>query len=240
MNILVIGGASGLGEAITILLAKSKENRVYFTYNKSTEKAANIELEFKNTFSIKCDFSNGDELKLLLDKIETMELEVLINNAYCSRINQNYFHKIYSKESMNDFVQNIIPTVSITQEVIKIFRKKKAGKIITILTSALVNAPPLGYSVYVANKAYLEQLTKVWAIENSKFNITSNSISPSFMQTAINDQVHERIVEEIINSHPQKKLLSTNEVAETVSFLISASSHINGVNVLINAGVNIK
>lgn len=60
------------------------------------------------------------------------------------------------------------------------------------------------------------------------------------MQTAINDQVHERIVEEIINSHPQKKLLSTNEVAETVSFLISASSHINGVNVLINAGVNIK
>lgn len=240
MTILITGGASGLGEAITRLLAESVENKVYFTYNKSDKKALEIELQYKNTTSIKCDFSNEAELKSLLEKIEIMDLEALINNAHCSRINQVHFHKISRENFLNDFTQNVIPTILITQEVLKMFRKNKSGKIITILSSALANIPPLGYSVYVANKAYLEKLTKVWASENSKFNITSNSISPSFMQTAINDDVDERIVEEIINNSPQKKLLTCNEVADTVMFLLSASCHINGVDILMNGGVNLK
>lgn len=78
--------------------------------------------------------------------------------------------------------------------------------------------PPIGSSTYIANKAYLEKLTKVWAIENSKFNITSNSISPSFMQTKLTSEIDERIIEQIISNHPLKKLLTVDEVAETVLF----------------------
>ena len=37
-----------------------------------------------------------------------------------------------------DFKENILPVVEITQSVITNFRKKKQGKIITVLTSALV------------------------------------------------------------------------------------------------------
>ena len=103
MNILITGGASGLGEAITKKLADSKDNRVFFTYNKSKEKANEIEQEYENTVSIKCDFSNEAELDLLLDKVETMDLEILINNAYCSRINQIYFHKIQKKTLLRGF-----------------------------------------------------------------------------------------------------------------------------------------
>ena len=240
MNILITGGASGLGEAITKKLAESKENKVYFTYSKSKDKASKIELEFENTVSIKCDFSNQSELDSLLEQIKMMDLDVLINNAYCSRINQMHFHKIPQSDFTNDFVQNIIPTISITQESIKIMRAKKKGKIITILSSYLVNLPPIGLSIYVANKAYLEKLTKIWANEYSRFNITSNSVSPSFMQTALTDDVDERIVEDMINNHPQKKLITPIEVAETILFLVDASSQINGVDFLMNAGVNIK
>ena len=240
MNILITGGASGLGEAITKKIAESKENKVYFTYSKSKDKASKIELEFENTVSIKCDFSNQSELDSLLEQIKIMDLDVLINNAYCSRINQMHFHKIAQNDFINDFVQNIIPTISITQESIKIMRAKKGGKIITILSSSLTNVPPIGYSIYASNKAYLEMLTKIWANEYSRFNITSNSISPSFMQTALTDDVDERIVEDMINNHPQKKLVTPIEVAETVLFLVNASSQINGVDLVMNAGVNIK
>lgn len=240
MNILITGGASGLGESITRILAKDINNKVYFTYSNSEENAKKIEFDYKNVISIKCDFKDPESVKFLTDKISQYDLNILINNAYSGDFLKSHFHKIALEDFSTDFIKNIIPVIEITQEVIKNFRKKKNGKIITILTSALTDLPPIGSSVYIANKAYLEKLTKVWATENSKFNITSNSISPSFMQTNLTSEVDERIVEQMMSNHPLKKLLTVEEVSETVLFLTKASSHINGIDILINAGINIK
>ena len=44
----------------------------------------------------------------------------------------------------------------------------------------------------------------------------------------------------MVSSHPLKKLLTIDEVAETVLFLTKVSSQINGVDILINSGINIK
>ncbi|MFT5248465.1 MAG: 3-oxoacyl-[acyl-carrier protein] reductase [bacterium] len=240
MNILITGGASGLGKAITEILAGNKNNTVYFTYSKSKEKAEEIKSFFENTISIKCDFSEPSELLSLQDRVKEMDLDVLINNAYSGKINQMHFHKYPPIDFLKDFTDNIIPTITITQAAIKWFRKKKKGKIITILSSGLINVPPTGMSSYIANKAYLEKLTKCWANENSKFNITSNSVSPSFMKAALTDDFDDRIVEQMTLNHPNKKLITTNEVAESVMFLTKAGNHINGVDLLMNAGVNIK
>jgi NAD(P)-dependent dehydrogenase (short-subunit alcohol dehydrogenase family) len=240
MNILITGGASGLGKSITETFAKNRNNTVYFTFSKSEEKAKKINTLFENTVSIKCNFSEPSELHVLQDQIKEMNLDVLVNNAYCSKIKQMHFHKSPPIDFLTDFKVNVIPIIMITQEVIKLFRKKKNGKIITILTSYLINLPPTGLSSYVANKAYLEKLTKSWANENSKFNITSNSISPSFMRTGLTDDVDSRVVEQMILNHPNKNLITPKEVADAVLFLANAGNHINGVDLLMNAGVNIK
>lgn len=240
MNVLITGGASGLGEAITKNLAKDINNNIYFTYTNSETNAKKIKFDFSNTFPIKCDFKAPGSIKSLTDKISQFDLDVLINNAYSGDFLKSHFHKISSNDFLIDFKENIIPVIEITQEVIKYFRKKKRGKIITILSSALLELPPVGSSVYIANKAYLEELTKVWANENAKFNITSNSVSPSFMQTNFTSDVDERVVEQMISNHHLKKLLTVEEVAETVSFLTTASSHINGVNIVLNSVPNIK
>jgi hypothetical protein len=44
----------------------------------------------------------------------------------------------------------------------------------------------------------------------------------------------------MISNHNLKKLLTVEEVAETVSFLTTASSQINGVDILLNSGTNIR
>jgi 3-oxoacyl-[acyl-carrier protein] reductase len=240
MKILITGGASGLGAAITRRLSKEAGNTVYFTYANSETKALQLQQEFKNTVAIKCDFKNPTELEALKNKLESLEIDVLVNNAYHGDAIKSYFHKIPEADFATEFIENVLPIIGITQVALNGFRKRKQGKIITILTSFLVNTPPIGASSYVACKAYLGALVKSWASENAKFNVTSNAVSPSFMQTGLTADVDERIIEQMNAGHPLKKLLTPEEVAETVLFLTTASLHLNGVDLLINAATDIK
>ena len=240
MNILITGGASGLGAAITKIFVKNKKNKVYFTYCNSEKEALDITSKFKNSFSIKCDYMCQNDMEKLINTMKTLDLDVLVNNAYSGVLLGTHFYKTDSDSFINDFNKNIIPTIKITQQAIEGFRKKKSGKIITILTSALVNLPPIGSSIYIANKAYMKMLTKVWANEYARFNISSNSISPSFMQTKMNENIDKRIVDQIINEHPLKRLLTKEEVAEGVLYLTHTSNQVNGIDIVMNAGANIR
>jgi 3-oxoacyl-[acyl-carrier protein] reductase len=239
MNILITGGASGLGETITRYLLKNKSNKVFFTYANSKHNANLICKDFKNSKSIFCNFKDIKSVNNLCEILSTLDLDILINNAYTGKAIHKQFNKTPSDVFKSDFINNVLPTILISQSAISHFKKRKFGKIITVLTSFLVNSPPIGSSCYVANKAYLRSLTKSWANENIKFNITSNTISPSFMQTNLNSSVDSRIIDQIVKDHPLNRILLTEEVAETVGFLVNASQQINGVNLIINSGKNI-
>lgn len=233
MIILITGGASGLGEAITRRSAMDTNNKIYFTYNHSLTNAQQIETDHANTTGIKCDFKDKDSIAHLTNKIAELDIDILINNAYTGQFLASHFHKTPADDFATSFNDNIIPTISITRAAINAFRKKKFGKIITVLSAALIETPPIGSAVYVANKAYLQELTKVWATENVKFNITSNSISPGFMLTGLTSSLDERLVEQIVNGSPSKKLLATDEVAERVQYFINADQQVNGENLVI-------
>lgn len=238
MNYLVTGGASGLGLAITRALAGKQDGTVYFTWNRSSGTAAALETEYSNVKGIHCDFTNPESVAQLLHQMEQMQLEVLINNAF-SGMEMNYFHKTDASYFEQGFIRNVMPVIRMTQQAISLFRKQKSGKIITVLTSYLINKPPIGLSEYVASKNYLLSLSKSWAIENARFNITSNCISPSTMQTGLTATTDERVIEEMISSHPLKRLLTPGEVADAVVFLSQASQHLNGENIVINAASDI-
>src|SRR5258706_348476 len=119
------------------------------------------------------------------------------------------------------------------------FKKKKSGRIINILISAVTGAPPIGWSAYTAEKNYLLSLSNSWAQEYSKFNITSNCISPSFMLTALNKDVDERLIDEMKSSSPTGSLLSIDETAAAVAKIASASSDVNGRNFVISPGSDV-
>ena len=135
------------------------------------------------------------------------------------------------------FTNNVLPTVSVTQKALETFCEKKSGRIITVLTSYVVGVPPLGYSLYASTKAYLAQMAKSWAKEYGKMGITSNCVSPEFMRTGFTVGTDTRVIEQMEASHPLKRLLRPQDVADVIASLAYASPHLNGVNIPINAGM---
>ena len=239
MNILITGGASGLGEAITKASAAAHPGKtIYFTYCRSEQNAFAIQAEYSNTRALQCDFTKQQDLDTLCSFIELNEIGLLVNNAITG-LSRQHFHKMEQKEFATGFAENVLPVIAITKSFISRARKSKSGKIITILSSAILNAVPTGWSAYAAEKNYLQSLHKSWAIENAAFNITSNCISPGFMATQLNHDTDERIVEDMIAKHPLKKLLSPDEVAAVVLFLMTSSNQLNGNNIIVNSSLSI-
>ncbi|CAN5286898.1 3-oxoacyl-[acyl-carrier-protein] reductase [soil metagenome] len=239
MRILITGGSSGIGEAITRTLAvASADNNIMITYNRSAQNADLLTKEFPNISCTQTDFTNEQSVASLCTLMAQDPFDVLINNAITG-ISKNYFHKIDAAEFISGFLNNLIPTVRITQAFITSARKRKSGRIITVLSSYIHGAPPSGLSGYVAEKNYLKSLTKSWAIENAPFNIVSNSISPGYISTNLNSDTDERVVEEMTARHPLKKLLTGKEVAETVKFLVYTTAQLNGQDIIINSSQTI-
>lgn len=242
MNILITGGTSGLGRASVELLATDVNHQVYFTYLDTEEyrrAAQSIMGKFPNAHAIELNFCEGDNVDKFCEWIKTGDFDVLVNSAYVGSPQSNHFHKIKSEEFLHSFQVNLIPTIKITQSMIEVFKKKKFGKVINIITSYVMNLPPTGFATYVGNKAYLEKMSDVINKEYSKYNITSNCILPEFMNTGFGD-VDPRLVEQAELQHPLKRLLVPEEVAQAVRFFVEASQQVNGIKMPINAAMYIN
>ena len=234
MKIVVLtGGSAGIGKEINLFLLR-KGYEVLFTFNNSAQSAIEITSEFPTARSFQIDFSNQSEIGEFLKEIQDFKPSILINNFYSGTFIDTYFHKTESEKFLADFQSNVIPTLQITQECIKMFRKGKFGRIINILSSSLKN-PAVGTSVYNANKAYLLQMNKSWALENVKFGITSNSVSPAFTMTDFHKNMDERQVENILASYPLKNNLEGKDIAEFVELCLNGGSHFNGNHIFLDA-----
>lgn len=238
MRILITGGSSGLGKAIVERCASHADNHVYFTYNSKREEAERLEQAYGNVEALQLDFTDMASVEAFAEKIPSLGLDALVNNAWVGSPDGTYFHKTAIEDFEQSYRYNVLPLVKITQVCIARFRKQKKGRIVTVLTSCLLNLPPMGFSVYASTKAYIEQLSKCWCKENVRFGITSNCVSPEYMQTSF-AHADERIIEQMEHDHPLKQLLQPQEVAEVVCMILSSSNQLNGVNIPVNAAQNI-
>ena len=237
MNILITGGTSGLGKATVELLVKDG-HQVYFSYlatEEFTAVAKEMEAAYNNVKAVPLNFCEPESVDEFCGKVKEWNIDVLVNCTYVGKPQTTYFHKIAPEDMLRSFEMNIIPTVKITQATLEGMKKRRFGKIVNIITEAVIGLPPMGYTIYAANKAYLMELSDVINKEYTRYNITSNCILPAYMQTKF-AEVDERILEQMQQEHPLKKLLTVDEVAQAIKFFVDASQQVNGVKLPINAG----
>jgi len=238
MNVIITGGGSGLGRSLVERFALDAHNRVLFTYCQTPEAGLVEAINNANVTALRCDFSSVDDFSSLLTQADAFEAELLINNSWPG-LDRKHFHRFEREEIDQSFDRNVASTVALSRHLLKAFKKRRAGKIINILTSALINRPPVGMSIYAAEKAYLLQLSKSWIAEFGSFGVAVNNVLPGFMATGMNASLDERVVEMIRDSSPNRELLTTGELAEAVYLLANMPPQVTGNNLVVNGGENL-
>lgn len=240
MKILVTGGNSGLGKATVEQLAK-EGHKVYFSYlptEQCTIEAKEMIEADKNLTMLPLNFCEQESVDTFCEQIKEFEIDVLINSAYAGKALGNHFYKTSADDFLNAFQNNVIPTIRITQACIEGMRKRKFGKIINIITSYVIDTPPIGMAVYTATKAYLRQISRSISKEYARFNITSNCILPDYMNTNFG-RVEDFQLEQMTLAHPLKKLLMPEEVAQIINLIVNSSQQLNGAEIPVNAAQHI-
>lgn len=201
MNILVTGGSKGIGREIVNYLSENQSNKIFYTYNRTEPIALKPNVE-----ALKVDFENPEDVELLNENLANLDIDVLINN-YHTGYKQNHAHKLNTLELKSGLTSNIFPTIQLTNHLITKFRKKKAGTVITILTSA-INEFPTGCVKYIAEKRYLSAFVDAWKNENSAFGINSVAIYPEFINTDIHQNLPDFIKNALNDNNAMEMVLN--------------------------------
>jgi 3-oxoacyl-[acyl-carrier protein] reductase len=115
------------------------------------------------------------------------------------------------------------------------------GRVVKIASTEAVVATG-GLSAYTASKHAVVGLTKSFAVELGRHNITVNAVCPGPIETGmtagINDEAKEKYSKRKV---PVRRYGLPEEVAHmTLSLCLPASSFVNGSSVVVDGGMSVK
>lgn len=235
---IVTGSARGLGKAIAVRLAKEGAKVVVTDLNEDgcKEVAKEIQAIDGEAMAVKCDVTSRESVLNLAKAVisEYGKIDILVNNAGITR---DASLKKMTDEQWDAVINTNLKSVFIcTQEVSKYMVEQKSGRVISISSLAGV-AGNFGQTNYSAAKAGIIGMTKTWAQELGKRNVTANAIAPGFMNTEMTKTIPEDIVKQMLAAIPVGRMGEPEEIAAAVVYLASdEAGFVNGVTLNINGG----
>ena len=243
--ILVSGAGSGIGRAITEILAEAGYAILLSGRNRQTlEETLNRLKEPEKHALLVADMRDAQALRAGLAETKPV-LQAIIANAGLGGENHygpdDRWHEIVDT--------NLTGTYQLVQESRPYFANKESGyRQIIIIASILARLGVPGYSAYCASKAGLLGLMRSWAVEFAAENILVNAICPGWVETDMATQgletfaeasgkSYETIYQEQMASVLLGKMSTPEEIAHFIKFLVSPSqSSITGQTIDINNG----
>lgn len=236
-TIIVTGGSRGIGAGIVKLLAE-EDNNIVLNYNKSEENAKKIQKEYtdlgKNVEIFKADVTKREEVRRLVEFTiqKYKKIDVLINNAGISQSKR--FTEVTEEEWRYVIDNNLTSVFYMSQEVVPHMIQQQSGCIINI-SSIWGMVGSSCESVYSVSKAGVDGLTKALAKELGPSHIRVNSIAPGLIDTQMNQDLSEEVLEEIKEETPLGKIGTPEDIAKCVKWLIE-DEFTTGQIISINGG----
>ena len=243
MNYLITGAGSGIGRAITVLLATNGHSCFLLGRNENNLKETLALLPDNKHQIFLADITDETAIENLLKGNDDLVLDGIIANAGIG--GENNFGK---NDRWNDIINtNLTGTYLTVQYFLPALKRSKNNyKQIVITSSVLARLGVANYSAYCASKAGLLGLMRSWAVEYAQQNILVNAICPGWVNTDMAQNGLQGIADGIgitksdffdiaMQSVPLKKMSEPEEVAALVNYLINQTS-ITGQTIDINAG----
>ena len=237
---IVTGGTRGIGRAIALKLADQGAN-IVINYRNSDKEAEELKsiLEGKGVkvLTVKCDISNFEDSKNLMDKCKEVfgKIDILVNNAGITK--DTLIMRMKEDDFDNVIDVNLKGTFNCAKHASAIMLKQRFGKIIN-MTSVVGIAGNAGQVNYAASKAGVIGLTKSLAKELGSRGITVNAVAPGFINTDMTASLSEKVKEEASKNIPLKRLGDPEDVANLVGFLASdAANYITGQVINVDGGM---
>ncbi|OGP21348.1 MAG: hypothetical protein A2054_08130 [Deltaproteobacteria bacterium GWA2_55_10] len=223
---LVVGGGSGLGQAIAIGLSKagaavSVSGR---DISKLDETVKEITRSGGVSSATEMDVLDNGSVNAATRKVveRSGSIDILVYSAGVHLKKPTL--EVTDEEWSRVIETNLTGAFRVCRSVGAQMVKQGRGKIINIASlgsfAALKDA-----AAYTSSKAGIVLLTKNLAVELAPHNIQVNAIAPGVFKTALNEKVlvGERL-ERILGNTPMKRLGRAEELAGTAVYLSSAAS----------------
>ena len=243
--IIVTGGASGIGESISKKL--SEEGATPCILDRDKKKMQDVVTEIKeqygiDAFSAVVELTDPRACKDSIDKIllKFGRIDGLVNNAGLNDgvglENGNYDKFVASLDT------NVGHYYTMANYALPALKTSK-GHIVNICSKTAITGQG-GTSGYAAANGERLGLTQEWAVELAPFSINVNAVVVSECWTPqykwwINQQPNpEEKLKEITSKIPlENRMTTTEEIADTVLFLLSRNSEaINGQFFYVDGG----
>lgn len=233
---IVTGGGRGIGQATAEKFIGESATVIIADFDETTGTATAEYLGDQCSF-VKTDVSQSESVKSLIKRVKADHgsIDVIVNNA---GILQDQTLEKMDEDEFDKVIQvNMRGVYLCTKYVAEVMREQGSGVILNA-SSVVARFGNFGQTNYVAAKAGLEGMTKVWARELGKHGIRVNAVAPGFIQTDMIAGMPEKIIKMMEDKVPLKRWGQPEDVADLYCFLASdEASYISGVVLPVDGGV---
>lgn len=243
--VLITGGAAGIGKVTAKRFAEEGAIVIICDVNEEAGQDVVKELGGDSAF-FKVNIASRDEVQKWVDDVVAKygRIDVLVNNAGIIRDGQMVKVKdgeLVGQMSEEDFdlviSVNLKGTFNCGQAVAPTMIKQGSGVILNA-TSIVGLDGNFGQSNYVATKAGVIGMTKVWAREMGRYGVRVNAVAPGFTATEILITMPEKIIDGMKARTPLRRLGEPRDIANAYLFLASdEASFITGETLRVDGGI---
>ena len=242
---LITGGAAGIGKATALKFAVEGAKVIICDINEEAGQATAAELGPDAAF-YKVNVADRQAVQAWVDDVAARygRIDVLVNNAGIVRDNQLVRWKdgqLVKQMPEADF--DLVVAVNLKgvfncAQAVAPYMIKQGGGVILNASSVVGLDGNFGQTNYVATKAGVIGMTKVWARELGKYGIRVNAVAPGFTATEILSAMPEKIIESMMARTPLGRLGQPMDIAKAYLFLASdEASFITGAVLRVDGGL---
>jgi 3-oxoacyl-[acyl-carrier protein] reductase len=242
---LITGGAAGIGKATAKRFLEEGARVAICDVDQKAGEETVKELGSGSDFR-KVDVTDRESVQTWVDDVLARRgrVDVLINNAGILRDSLLVKMKngdLVKQMSEADFdlviAVNLKGVYNCTQAVVPAMIRQGGGVILNASSIVGIDGN-LGQTNYIATKAGVIGMTKVWSRELGRYNIRVNVVAPGFTATDIIGSMPEKIIRGMEARTPLGRLGQPLDIANAYLFLASdEASFISGTVLRVDGGI---